>query len=142
MTAAEYNARRRQLRTGPRWHADDAKRAELVAMHGGGPNKFGVFEKHEEATLARVGKAFAVARLANSPAGLWVASACTGGRDWGHSSSPSIWDMAHDTRHDAWLYAILESLCHFESASRLHRSDKDAAECRKIDLRLRAMLAG
>lgn len=140
MDAATYNARRRQLRRGERWHASESKRQELDAMFGGGSNPHGVFETHEEEELARAGKTFAVARLATGPAGLWVASGCTRGPEWGSSSSPSVWDVAHDSRHEARLYAILECLAQIESHLQLHSSEASETQAARMDRALRAML--
>lgn len=140
MTAAEYNARRRAIRTGPRWWADEKLEKELARLHGGGCNPFGVFEKYETETFARVGRSHALARLVRSRAGLWVAASCSGGAEWGCSSAPSVWDKAHDTREDARLYAILVCLCQIEPEADERNTSRTGAEARKIDKILRSLL--
>lgn len=140
MTAADYNARRRQLRAGDRWHADEARQDELSRLFGGGCNPFGVFEQHETEELARVGKTFAAVHLVTGPAGLWLAASQTRGAMWYSGSFPSVWDVAHDTRQDARAYGILEALASIESHGGHFACKADAAQAAKLDRLLRAML--
>lgn len=142
MTAAEYNRRRRRLRAGVRsWSGNGPARQErtLASLHGGGLNPFGVFEKYTTTVLAVAGKTFAEARLARSPAGLWVGAGATGGPDWGSSSAPSLWDVAHDTQAEARLFVILECLAQLERLGS-HVGDRSHREAARLDKMLRALL--
>jgi hypothetical protein len=140
MKAAAYNARRRAARTGDRWWADEKRERRLARLFGGGANQFGVFVGYETEVFARVGRSHALGRLATGPAGLWVAASCCGGADWGHSSAPSVWDKAHDTRAEARLYAILHCLLDIERFADANDGTRSGAEARKMDKILRSLL--
>lgn len=143
MNAAEYNRRRRRLRAAVRsWSGKGPDRQEraLVRLHGGGVNPHGVFTAYTTTRLAVAGKSFAEARLARSPAGLWVGAGASGGPDWGSSSAPSVWDMAHDTEAEARTFVILECLAQIERHGETHNSDRANREARQLDKLLRRLL--
>lgn len=140
MTAAEYNAAIRKLRSVDRWWADDARQAKAAALFGGNANENGVLLDYEEEELARAGQTYAFARVGTGPAGLWVACGGFQGPCSGFSSSPSVWDTAHATRAEARVYAILEVLAAIERHGEYTGQRSAAGQAGKIEKQLRALL--
>jgi ParB-like chromosome segregation protein Spo0J len=140
MTAAEYNARLAELRSGERWWADEKVELKALRLWGPGPNMFGTIERPQRETVARHGRARAEVLLAHNQHGLWAYQGTFESPTGRSSGLPSMWGPVHDTRESARLAAIRQALVSAEHHATQTAVKGSAESAAKVAKQLRAIL--
>ena len=91
--------------------------AKLIEFHGGGCNEHGVYAEREKVELARVGRSYVVASVAQTPKGIWLNGHDVMLPDQGSGSPVSVWNREGYTTREEAIAAV-----RCEMADRLTRS--------------------